>query len=669
MTFFDIAKPLAERGIPQIRLRPRTKIAFETDWPVRATTNLSILKQWSDEMPDANAASVARGEIGGFWFFEIDKPNFHKEIEQQTGQCFPDTFIVRSSPGRGHFFFRQTASSIAMGNCQGKDADGKEIWSARVDSRYVVSAGSEHPTSGRRYEIVRDSPIVEAPEWLIQWCINQKSEPKKILMGSRNNTLTSLLGKARQTSKLNTEELITLGLQLNKELCDPPLSEQEVQTIARSVGKYEIAPMPPVIMGGQVIGQSAPVQPAEPLIIKPIPYPVWPEWVMKGTSIYDGFIKPICDENSRYPQFMFMPAMVLILNYLGLKVSIEENPQLIPSFYMMSIGRKGRVIKSSSVQDAIEYLRIAGIVEFANSQTRNAGGKSLIWTAGSPEGLGLEMARTACKNAVLFYDELSTLTSKAAIENSTLKQSLLTMYESGQFANIIKNRKETFVFEPKSYCASLIACTTDKNFSQHWSRMSGDSSGLDERFFFLYQPENLINLTPQKYVNTVEGTIETRRRIDKAVQQRTYHLVDDTFLHEYINRLGNRTEQRLEKMALFFAVDMGKDEIDESCIERALAISKYELAVKKYLSVFESTTKEGALQQEIIQLLQRHNGVVTSRQLDRALHPERHGTYLWQRVYSGLLQAGWIAESGAGTKNNPKQVVLLRVPEDDDENN
>lgn len=148
--------------------------------------------------------------------------------------------------------------------------------------------------------------------------------------------------------------------------------------------------------------------------------------------------------------------------------------------------------------------------------------------------------------------------------------------------------------------------------------------------------------------------------------QKTYRFSDETMLEMNINRLGNRVENRVEKMALFFAVDLGRDEIDEGCIERALAIANYELGVKKYLAAFESTTKEGALQGEIIQLLQRNGGAVTTRELDRALHPERHGTFLWSRVYGGLINAGWIAETGTGRKGDPKQIVLMRLPEEDE---
>jgi hypothetical protein len=55
------------------------------------------------------------------------------------------------------------------------------------------------------------------------------------------------------------------------------------------------------------------------------------------------------------------------------------------------------------------------------------------------------------------------------------------------------------------------------------------------------------------------------------------------------------------------------------------------------------------------------------RDVNRHLHPERHGTGLWTNVYMGLIKAGWIAETGSGKAGDPKKVVLLRVPEEDED--
>lgn len=677
--FKEIAEPLIERGVPVIPLRPKTKIAFLEGWEKLASTDTVQVGQWDTEYADANAACVAYATPDGIWFLDIDKPGYSKQIEAETGKKMPETFMVRTSPGKGHFYFKQSAASIAMGNAQGKDSDGRETWSARVDNRYVVAPGSFHPTTGLRYEVLRDSKIVEAPDWLVQWCAAQSQlasvrtpgtsnveleSEEPIAEGGRNSALTRILGKARQIMNMGAEELYAYGLVINQKRCNPPLPDSEVRTIANSMARYEVK------QAGQLLFDETP--PVAPNIIIPtltkVNYPVFPDWVMKGTSIYDGLVKPVCEKNSRIPYFMFLPTAALMMNYLGNKVTVVDQNTMqgrnhIPSFFMVLIGEKGRAIKSSSVEDGIEYLQIAGATNHASDIISNAQGKSLVWTVGSPEGLGLDMGRTNCKNAVLFYDELAKLVNKAGIDSSSLRQDLLTLYESGKFSNTISNRKQRFSLDPRTYCASLIACTTDENFEDVWMLMSGKSSGLDDRFMFILQPQELPPLTPKLDVNTVEGAMLTKQRIEAAVLQKTYVLDDSTPLDMEIAVLGNRTEIRAEKWALYFAIDMGKTSIDESCVERGLAVARYERDVKKYLHTPEAETKIAAAQLKLRRILERKfNGRATERELERAMNYNRFGTEGWYRIYEGLKKAGIIATV---TDEAGVNIVMTRVALDD----
>jgi hypothetical protein len=331
---------------------------------------------------------------------------------------------------------------------------------------------------------------------------------------------------------------------------------------------------------------------------------------------------------------------------------------------MVLIGEKGRALKSASVEDSIEYLNTAGIMNHASSDTPNAEGKSLVWTIGSPEGLGLEMQRTNCKNAVLFYDELSGLTSKTEIDSSSLKSSLLSLYESSKFSNTVKSRKETYNIQPRSYCASLIACTTDESFEDQWSRLTGKSTGLDDRFMFVLQPEKLPKLTPKVDINTVLGSAETLKRINKAIMQTEYEIVDTIPLDEKIGALGNRTEIRAEKWALYFSIDLRRDFVDEECVDRGLAIAQYELAVKKYLGSPEAETKIAAAQIKYRRILERKfDGRARTRDMERAMNFSRYGTEGWFRIYDGLKRAGIITEIGGGP--GTMKEVVVRVPLDD----
>lgn len=682
MTFFDIALPLIQRGVKVIRLRPRTKIAIDLDWPSLATTDPSVIGKWSEETPEANCACVADKRLGGLLFVEIDSPELPGRYEKETGLKLPNTFRVRSSPGRGHLYLAHTTYSLEnLGNISQSKVLHKDF-SVRVDHAYCVSPGSIHPTTGNPYELMSTGPILELPNALVDWILAQREEKvlavdnsAPIPSGSRNSVMASLAGALRNKG-LDREMIETVLLDANEKRCQPPLSSQEIQTIAWSISRYAPAKEINLTIGGKAPELSGPQarvpsetipaafapdeEPEEELVNVRIPHPVFPNWIMNGTSLYENFIKPICDQNDRYPEFMWVPAMAVLLNYLGGKVTLEHNRDLIPSVFMVVIGRQGRIFKSSSIRDVLDHFRKAGVLADGPGVS-NAEGKSLIWTIGSPEGLGKEMGRTKCKNAILYYDELSNLVNKAGIDSSSLTSQLLTLYESGNFENTIKAAKDNFSHPAGTYTATLMAATTDKNFLSLWSKLSGATSGLNERFFFLFQPPEFKKEGIEVYVNTFESAVMTRKLIEKALAQKVYRVSDLEALKATGQGVDNRQRIRLQKFALGFAVDLGLDEIDEDCIERALHLVQYEDDVKNFLKSFEGYTKEATAQQEILHLLAQNEGRMKTRDIEKKMHSERYGMSMWFQIYQGLIKSQWVREEGKGTRNSPKITIQLRA--------
>lgn len=677
LTFFDIAAPMAKRGEPQIRLRPRSKIAMDSDWPSLATTDLAILEKWSAETPDANAGSVAKSEIGGFWFWEIDKPEALQRMEAETGQRLRDVFRVRSSPGRGHHHFLQSVASIAMGNIAQGFVKGED-WSARVSNQYVVSPNGVHP-SGSIYQVISDHPISEAPEWLINWLVSQKVEAKKAVVldenapipsGSRNASLASIAGRLRHAGL--TQDLIEAHLlRVNAEQCIPPLPESEVKTIAWSIARYPAGRDDRVLVRGQSAGlppadaedQEAAIR-EEMAQSQTLSYPHFPRWVFSGCSLFEGFAKPLSEVNMRYPEFMFLPAMAMLLNYVGLRVKISGIGNTLPNIFMVLIGKRGEVIKSSCVRDAMRYLKNVGTLADANAAllSSQVEKRSLVWTVGSPEGFGLEMNRLGCTNGILFYDELKALANKVKIENSNLSAALLLLYESEKYQNTVKDRKGCFSLESESYCASLIACCTDKNFLEEWGKMQAGSTGLEDRFFFLLQPEKLKPRSIYTHADTELGAITTRSLVEKAIAQGTYKIADRTALDAKFQAGGmtNRQQLRAQKWALGFAIDLGRDEIDADCIERGIAVTAYEKQVKEYLRPFEAENRDGAIQMQIITHLQQSQNRLELRELQRRMNWLRFGSAMWLKAYHGLLSSKVVRETGSGHKGDPKMSELIQ---------
>ena len=209
---------------------------------------------------------------------------------------------------------------------------------------------------------------------------------------------------------------------------------------------------------------------------------------MWGTSIYLGLVKPVIETSDKYPELLFMPALLLLLNYIAGKVRIRGKFE-IPNMFLGIIGPYGNFFKSTCCELAQTYFINMGLAAKYHSSLRNAEGKTIIISAGSPEGFGLRMQSLNAKNGVLYFDELGKFIGKANIENSTFTEDLCTMYDSREFQNVIKSTKNSYAFNAGSYCFSWMWCTTDRKFPSLWQKLANDSSGLNDRMFFLLTPQ------------------------------------------------------------------------------------------------------------------------------------------------------------------------------------
>lgn len=674
MGFKEIAEPLAKIGVPMTPVRPGTKRAFLPDFPTTATTNLEQIAVWDTQYPGCNGACVARAEDGGVWFFETDSKDVLPRIQKETGQTMPQTFMVRSRPGRGHFYFRHTKASMEMGNISQTYVVGQD-WSVRANREYVVGPGSIHPDTGMPYTALNwGTPIAEAPDWLINWLLSQKiqkqtatpvtdaprNERGKVPHGSIHGFLLSQAGRLRNAG-LTQEEIEVALLRIAHEQCQEPIDDSKVVQMSKSIcnfppGEDKSLALTQTPTRVQLLPEA---ELEDAATFESIEYPLFPRHVMFGTSIYEGFVKPYCEGSSRIDYFMFLPTAMMMMNFLGTKVSVPFSSWK-PSFYLVLIGQRGRANKSSSIKDGMKFLESASVLSHYSKNIKNADGKSLVWEVGSSEGLGTDMMRTNCKNAILFYDELSALVSKARIEGSSLGSTLLKLYDSNNFANSIKTKKDTFNIEPGSYCATLITATTDKKFAELWSQLAGEDTGLNDRFTWVLEPRKLPELKLESTINYAEAAGVTRKLIDRAVEKKTFQFFDKTPLQRILEVYGNRSEHRAEKWALYFAIDMGLDEIDEDCVARGIEMVKYEESVKDYLMTFEANNDESAIQQGVVRLLKKNGGKMRKRDIILGLSANKYGGSIWDRGYKWLLYNRYIVEEGQGIKGNPTMVRLLR---------
>ena len=687
MSFRDIALPLSALGIPVTPVQANSKAAFLPDWPTSATTDVAQIEAWDRVYGNINGAAVAKGTSDGVWFFEADDAKVFERITADTGHDLISevpTYLVRSRAGRGHIYFRNTPAALAMGNLSQSYVKHGDF-SVRVQNQYVVAAGSIHPHSKEPYVCLTPGrQPAPAPQWLIDWLLAQKTEkiPAKtgdfpqdaaglIPHGYIHGWLVTQAGKLRGIG-LGGAILENALIEVAHKNCAPPLDDEKIKQVARSFEKYEPNPVADIILN-----QKPDIEIPTVTDEIEIPdfgdgtYPVFPKYVWAGTSIYENFVKPVCDQNSRIDYFMWLPATAMLLNFLGTKIKTQIKGfgvgPFIGSIYMVLIGKRGETHKSYSVDDAMEYFKYIGCLAHSGRETKTAEGRSLVFTPGSPEGLGVEMQKTNCTNAIIYYDELSQLTKKAGIDGSALSSNLLVLYESKKFGNLVKTGKEAYSLEPSSYCASMIACCTDETFQDLWSKMSGADTGLDDRMMFVFQPEQLPEQRLKATTDFLSNSAITRQRIDRAIQKGTFELenINNPNLQQLVAK-GSRYTDRAIKWALAIAVDLGLDSIDDECVDRGCDIVKYEIAVKKFLQTYDANSREAALQMRIRAKLEMHKGRLPTRELMRLCHADREGTTAWNTAFYGLVKAGIIRQEGAGKKSDPyyTQVLIKRDVED-----
>ena len=235
-----------DRACPSPGKHPRTMHGLRD-----ATTDEETIRRWWRMWPDAGVA-IATG--GGLAVLDVDPRNGGDvalaALEEQYGEI--RTLIARTGGGGLHLYLAAPSDlRTRPGFRPGLDL--------KAAGGYVVAPPSLH-ASGRRYEWLPDYP--EEPQPIPGWLLalvqerahangNGAAPPADNIIpeGRRNDTLTSLAGTMRRRGMEEPEILAALR-EVNTRRCQPPLPDNEVAAIARSVARYA----PAVAIAGDAQG-------------------------------------------------------------------------------------------------------------------------------------------------------------------------------------------------------------------------------------------------------------------------------------------------------------------------------------------------------------------------------------------------------------------------------
>jgi hypothetical protein len=230
--FVRTALNFAQRDIPSFPLKdkePLTRHGFKD-----ATTDPRRLHMWGNRYPGANIG-IPTGSISGVVVVDLDEET---PEAMKVWNSLPET--VEAETGRGrHRYYRIPKGARARSR---KLAPGLDF---KGDGGYVATPPSVHPGGARYRWVPGHSEIAPLPEYLIEAeptpQPSRRRDPSTIGLdtgpipeGSRDNTLARIAGRLHDGTR-SLDDLTAELLEINTQRCDPPLSDQQVLKVARSI--------------------------------------------------------------------------------------------------------------------------------------------------------------------------------------------------------------------------------------------------------------------------------------------------------------------------------------------------------------------------------------------------------------------------------------------------
>lgn len=602
---------LAARGIPIIPLRPKSKIPSLPNWPEIATTDEDTIWMWATEVDSRNFGVAAKSD--GYLFFESDVEGTIGRYEAETGHKFEKTFTVESRPGRQHYYFRQTDATRAAGPiAQGKG--GLDFGSLRQCNQMCVAAGSIHPETNEQYRIVCDDPIIDFPDAFLSWLIAQKrssSGPEvasaaefvpgqHISEGGRNNWLTRVGGKLRRDG-LAPDEIEAVLLRRNREECVPPLDEEEVKQVARSVSRYAIEPERKVLLDG--------VEPGSNAVAAPVSAPLPTDSSNSGKisipfsdDMFHGLagriIRKLQPETESHPVGNLLELLARFGSIVGASAYYQvESTRHYSNLFIVKVGRSSRTRKGTGRERIEEIARHLDSGWFDRRCVSGLGSGEVVIKAVRDASVGtIRDKRTGeirtgtldpgepDKRLFVGEGEFAKVLTVAGRKESLLSSILRDAWDHRPLRNLVKGDSHSCQNPHISISADITLRELDSQLKQ-----SDVFNGFANRFLWcLVERQGLkphggeeIDWTDE--IIELHSCVEFARKQQRVFMDRNARLMWERIYAEfdkedYSGAAGaviSRAEAQVIRLALIFALLDKSDHILVDHLKAALAVWQY----------------------------------------------------------------------------------------------
>lgn len=227
---------------------PRTRFGHKD-----ATTNENQILYWWTKCPNANIG-ILTGVKTGVFVLDIDfrhgGKNSFEELKDYYRHKLKDKYdceatLTDYSGGGGRHLIYQHPMEYKISSSESKIDSGLDI---KGEESYIVAAPSNHWSGGKYTWHGVNTEITEAPNWLIYEILKSqdksivgKSNTSKLAFGERipeSERNSYLAAQARGLVNSYSEKAgLEILLKKNNEKLEEPLSEREVERIAKKTWK------------------------------------------------------------------------------------------------------------------------------------------------------------------------------------------------------------------------------------------------------------------------------------------------------------------------------------------------------------------------------------------------------------------------------------------------
>lgn len=634
MNLYNYIQKVTEGGTKVLPVKFKDKKPSITGWPSTSSSDPKQVDLWFKDK-NMNAA-FPTGKINGFWVLDIDKKNNGYESLKKLEELFGPIVsrckhVVRTGGGGLHLYFKLRDNEFIPSKAN--VLPGIDI---RGEKGVIVTPFSTHENGNIIYEC--DAPVLSiknlivAEEKLILFLLNHHKEKItnepiteidtaisytasvnsfKFNEGSRNTDFFKLMSAIRN-APLSKEGLIAAARAENQLRCIPPLLDDEVLRIAKSVyDRYspQIVLEPQIHedafygLAGRLIGEISKHSEASKAAL------LFQFLIEVGNIMGDKFYKPIGGSNIYTNDFcLIIGDTSKARKGTGLKAI---------NFFIKKVWKESftkRIINGVSTGEGIIWSLRDPIYEIFEDKKGERKTKLI-----DP---GIEF-----KSAIFIEQEFSKLLKVGKRETNNLNEVVRDCWDR----EILQSLSKTQPAKATNTFISLIGHITSEEFLKNISQVDR-SNGFLNRFLFCHSYRANIISNPMNFeelaskllcmneLYCLKGFIDDSEQTEIKLSSEGQSWWDK-FYNEYGNspdgtyaEIKARTENHLIKAAMTYALLDMSYTVEVVHLKAAKAIVDYSNDTIDYIFT-KQETRENNNDKKIIDFIKTKNGKATRTEI------------------------------------------------------